>query len=337
MGNCAARLQLIYNLPMARTHKYAACLAVAFLACSPCWAFQASGVDTAVSTGQTILPKADIRVDTALVLVPAQVTNFLGTPVTDLHKEDFRVFEDGVEQPITNFSREDAPLSIGLLYDISGSMRNKIKKSAEAAAAFFKTSNPEDEFFLVEFSDRPKLTVPFTSDPDEVYQRIAHVKPFGRTALLDAIRMAMGEMKHARNTRKALVIVSDGGDNRSRHTEREIKNAMLESDLQVYAMGIFDSEDTPKHSTEEQNGPKLLQELADQSGGREYPVTSLNDLPSISARIGNQLRNQYLLGYSPANPERDGKYRVIKLTVTPQTEIPDMRVYYRHGYYSPGL
>ncbi len=331
---------------MARTDQYAACLAVAFVACSPCWAFQASGVDTAVSilprfrpavsTGQTIFPKADIRVDSALVLVPAQVTNVLGTPITNLHKEDFRVFEDGVEQPITNFSREDAPLSIGLLFDISGSMRNKIKKATEAAEAFFKTSNPQDEFFLVEFSDRPKLTVPFTSDASEVYDRIAHAKPFGRTALLDAIRMGMGEMKHAQNTRKALVIVSDGGDNRSRHTEREIKNAMLESDLQVYAMGIFDPGDTLKHSLEEQNGPKLLEELADQTGGREYPVVSLNDLPSISARIGNQLRNQYLLGYSPLKTERDGKYRVINVRVTPRPERRDLRVYYRHGYYSPG-
>ncbi len=364
MGNCAAGLRLGYNLPMARTDRLgdtrpmsdnprsAACLAVAcfsliFWACSPGWAFQASGVDTsisvlprfrpAVSTGQTIFPKADIRVDSALVLVPAQVTNVLGTPVTDLHKENFQVFEDGVEQPITNFSREDAPLSIGLLFDISGSMRNKIKKATEAAAAFFKTSNPEDEFFLIEFSDRPKLTVPFTSDPDEVYDRIAHAKPFGRTALLDAIYMAMAEMKHAQNTRKALVIVSDGGDNRSRHTEREIKNAMLEWDLQVYAMGIFDSDDSSKRSPEEQNGPRLLTELADQSGGREYPVVSLNDLPAISARIGNQLRNQYLLGYSPLKTERDGKYRIINVKVTPQAEIPNLRVYYRHGYYSPGL
>jgi len=332
---------------MSSAQRYGQCLAVAVLACSPCWAFQESGADSAVSilprlrpsvsTGQNILPKADIRVDTALVLVPAQVTNVFGTPITDLRKQDFKVFEDGVEQPITNFSFEDAPLSIGLLFDISGSMRNKIKKSTEAAAAFFKTSNREDEFFLIEFGDRPKLTVPFTSDPDEVYDRIAHTKPFGRTSLLDAIHMAMVEMKHARNLRKALVIVSDGGDNRSRHTEREIKNAMLESDVQVYAMGIFDPGDTPKQSAEEQRGPRLLEELADQSGGREYPVTSLDDLPSISARIGNQLRNQYLLGYSPANPERDGKYRIIKLTVTPPSEIPDMRVYYRHGYYSPGL
>jgi Ca-activated chloride channel family protein len=333
---------------MARTDlTNAACLAVAILACSPCWAFQAPGVDTAVSilprlrpaisSGQAIFPKADIRVDSSLVLVPAQVTNVIGTPITDLHKEDFKVFEDGVEQPITNFSLEDAPLSIGLLFDNSGSMRNKIKKATEAAAAFFKTANPQDEFFLVEFSDRPKLTVPFTFGPDEVYDRIAHAKPFGRTSLLDAIHMAMGEMKHALNARKALIIVSDGGDNRSRHTAREIKSAILESDLEVYAMGIFDPDDMPKHSLEEQNGPQLLEDLADQSGGREYPVTRLDDLPSISARIGNQLRNQYLLGYTPTNSERDGKYRIINVRVTSQAEIPDLRVYYRHGYYSPGL
>ena len=330
---------------MARIPSYAACLAVAFLAYSPCWAFQAPGVNTAVSilprfrpaltTGQTIFPKADIRIDSALVLVPAQVTNFLGVPITDLHKEDFQVFEDGVEQPITNFSMEDAPLSIGMLFDISGSMRNKIKKSTEAAEAFFKTANPQDEFFLIEFSDRPKLTVPFTSDPNEVYDRIAHAKPFGRTSLLDAIHMAMAEMKHARNLRKALVIISDGGDNRSRHTEREIKNAMLEADVQVYAMGIFDP-DASKHSLEEENGPQLLNDLAEETGGREYPVDNLEDLPSISARIGNQLRNQYLLGYTPTNSDRDGKYRMIQLKVTPRLAVRNLRVYYRRGYYSPG-
>ena len=331
---------------MARTDQYAACLAVAILACSPCWAFQASGAETAVSiiphlrpavsTGQILFPKADIRVDSSLVLVPTQVTNDLGTPITGLEKQDFKVFEDGVEQPITNFSQDDAPLSIGILFDISGSMRSKIHKSTEAAAEFFKTANPQDEFFLIEFSERPKLEVPFTSDTDEIYQRIAHARPFGRTALLDAIHMAMDAMKHAHNNRKALVIVSDGGDNRSRHTAREIKEAMLESDLQVYAMGIFDLAGMAKLSVEERNGPKLLRELADESGGREYTVSSLDDLPSISARIGNQLHNQYLLGYSPANTTRDGKYRMIQVRVTPQAKIPDLRIYYRHGYYSPG-
>jgi Ca-activated chloride channel family protein len=147
----------------------------------------------------------------------------------------------------------------------------------------------------------------------------------------------MGQMKHARNTRKALVIVSDGGDNRSRHSEREIKNAMLEADVQVYAMGIFDPEVGPKRSIEEQNGPKLLEELADLTGGREYPIATLDDLPSIAARIGNQLRNQYLLGYSPVNRERDGKYRTIHLAISRTRELLNLRVYYRHGYYAPAL
>ena len=332
---------------MARTDKYAARLAVALLACSPGWAFQASGIDTAVSilprlrpavsTSQTLLPKPDIRVDSSLVLVPAQVTNVLGAPVTDLRKQDFQVFEDGVEQPISDFSREDAPLSVGFLFDISGSMRDKIKKATEAADAFFKTSNPQDEFFLIEFSDRPKLKVPFTSDPNDIYDEISRARPFGRTALLDAIHLGMVTMKQARNSRKALVIVSDGGDNRSRHSEREIKNEVLESDLQVYAMGIFDLDGTSKLSSEERNGPKLLTDLADESGGREYPVASLNDLPAISARIGNQLRNQYLLGYSPLNGARDGKYRIIQVRVSRQADAPNLRVYYRHGYYSPGF
>lgn len=336
---------------MARIDLFAACLPLAacfaIAAYSPVQAFQASSPDVAVavassfrpasSNARSAFPTSDLRVDSALVLVPTQVTNVYGSPVTTLRKEDFKVLEDGIEQPITNFSQEDAPLSIGILFDISGSMRNKIKKSTEAAAAFFKTSNREDEFFLIEFSERPKLTVPFTSDTNEIYDRIAHAKPFGRTALLDAIHLAMVEMKHARNNRKALVIVSDGGDNRSRHSEREIKNAMLESDLQMYAMGIFDpAEDASKQSAEERRGPKLLEELADESGGHEYPVASLNDLPSISARIGNELRNEYLIGYSPLNGDHDGKYRMIQVRVKAQAEIPDLRVYFRHGYYSPG-
>jgi Ca-activated chloride channel homolog len=331
---------------MARTDLYGVRLAVLALACYPCWAFQASSGQTAISIlprfrpvasiEQSSLPKPDIRVDSSLVLVPAQVTNEVGTPVTDLRKIDFHVFEDGVEQAITDFSQEDAPVSVGLLFDISGSMRNKIKNATEAAGAFFKTSNPQDEFFLIEFSDRPKLKVPFTSDPAEVYDEIARTRPFGRTSLLDAIHLAMVTMKQARNSRKALVIVSDGGDNRSRHTEREIKSEMLESDLQVYAMGIFDPADV-RHSVEERNGPQLLTELADETGGREYPVASLNDLPVISTRIGNQLRSQYLLGYSPLNAARDGKYRVIKVRLSSQAKTSDLRVYYRHGYYSPGF
>lgn len=279
---------------------------------------------------------ARLRVDSSLVLVPVHVTTPLGATVPDLKKTDFRVFENNVEQAITHFAKDDAPVSIGLLFDASASMRDKLHKSSEAVAAFFKTANPGDEFFLVQFNDRPKLAIPFTFDADELYQQVAHTRTMGRTSLLDAIHLAIQHMKKAANERKALVIVSDGGDNCSRYTVSQIKNALVESEVQLYAMGIFDPEDSPKkRPREEINGPKLLDELADLSGGRHYPVQDMNDLPAISERIGLELRNQYILGYSPSNLERDGKYRAIQLRLNPPEGMPPLRVQYRKGYFAP--
>jgi len=280
-------------------------------------------------------PRADLRVDVPLIQIPVHVTTPAGTNVTDLRKENFRVFEDGVEQPITNFAMEDAPLSIGMVFDSSGSMHTKIGKSAEAAASFFKIANPEDEFFLVEFNDRPKLSVPFTQDSLEVYNRIARVRTGGRTSLLDAIHLALAQMKHAHNLRKAIVIFSDGGDNRSRYTEREVKEAMAESDVQVYAMGIFDLVDSHKLSREEQRGPQLLTDLAEETGGKHYPVEHLDELPEVCNRIGNELRNQYLLGYLSANAARDGRYRHVKVVLANTASRPQLKPYYRLGYYAP--
>ena len=285
-------------------------------------------------TGHAVEMQADLRVDVPLVLIPVQVTTTLGVSVAGLKQEDFRLFEDGEEQTITHFAQEDAPLSIGLVFDSSSSMRNKLRKSMEAAAAFFRTANSEDEFFLVEFNERAKLAVPFTRDSDEIYKRIVHAWPFGRTSLLDAIHLGLVQMKKARHPRKAIVILSDGGDNCSRFSEREIKDAVRESDVQVYAMGIFDPEDAPKRTPEERNGPHLLDQLAEATGGSTYPVRNLNDLPAVCARIGSELRNQYLLGYSPARPARDGKYRQIKVTVVPPANTPELRANYRQGYYA---
>jgi Ca-activated chloride channel homolog len=280
-------------------------------------------------------PHADLRVDVPLILIPVHVTTPLGTSVTDLRQENFRVFEDGVEQPITSFAKEDAPLSIGLVFDSSGSMHTKIHKSSEAASVFFKIANPEDEFFLVEFNDRPKLSVPFTRDSDEIYHRIAHIRAAGRTSLLDAIHMALAQMKHAQNLRKAIIIFSDGGDNRSRFTEREVKEAMLESDVQVYAMGIFDVVDDHKLTREELDGPRLLTELAEETGGKHFPVDHLDDLPKVCDRIGNELRNQYLLGYIPSNAARDGRYRKIRVTLADTQSRPKLKPFFRQGYYAP--
>jgi Ca-activated chloride channel family protein len=311
-----------------------------FVLCSPALAFERevaivprakpkAAADIANS------PRADLRVDVPLVLIPVNVTTPLGSSVTSLTKENFRLFEDGVEQRITHFASEDAPVSIGLLLDTSGSMRNKMKKSLEAAGELFKTASLDDEFFLIEFNERPKLTAPFTRDANDLYKRLVRAKPVGRTSLLDALHLAMAQMKNARNTRKAIVLLSDGGDNHSRHTETEIKKAVHEADVQIYALGIFDAEDSPKRTIEERNGPYLLDDLATHTGGRHLPVGKLNDLPGICARIGAELHNQYLLGYCPANSARDGKYRKVLVTPVAPPNMPPLKAHFRPGYIAP--
>lgn len=275
-----------------------------------------------------------IRVDASLVLIPVHVTTADGASVTDLPKESFRLFEDNVEQRVTYFGTEDAPISIGVLLDTSGSMGNKMRRSTEAVLTFLNTANPQDEFFLIEFNDRPKLTVPFTSNPDVLYRRIKRVHPFGRTSLLDAVHFASIQMKNARNTRKAILIFSDGGDNCSRFTARRVKTDVLESDMQTYAIGIFDDEAKQNRTPEEQNGPSLLEQLSEETGGRHYRVDDLGQLASVAGRIGKDLRNEYVLGYSSANPERDGKYRRVKVNLN-STGEGRLRTYYRRGYYAP--
>ncbi len=279
---------------------------------------------------------ARLRVDSSLVLVPVYVTTPLGVSVPDLKKTDFQIFENNVEQEITHFAKDDAPVSIGVLFDASASMRDKLHKSSEAVAALFKAANPEDEFFLIEFNDRPRLAIPFTFDSEEVSRQIARTRTMGRTSLLDAIHLAIQQMKKAANPRKAIVIVSDGGDNCSRFTVGQIRNALVESEVQLYAMGIFDPEDSSrKRPREEINGPKLLNDLAELSGGRHYPIGDLNDLPRISERIGLELRNEYVIGYSPAHLDRDGKYRAIQLKLNAPQGMPALRVQYRKGYFAP--
>ena len=280
---------------------------------------------------QTSRPPELLRADSSLVVIPTWVTTAAGSSVTSLNKENFRITEDNVEQKIAWFAKDDAPLSIGLLFDTSGSMRNKMDKASESVAAFFKTANTDDEFFLVEFNDRAKLTIPFTPDADAIYSRIARTKPFGRTSLLDSIQVALKHMKKARHSRKAFVIVSDGGDNWSWHTARQIRSALMESDVQLYAMGIFDAE-LSKSPLENRDGPALLEDLAGQTGGRHYPVGNINDLPAIGAKIGADLRNEYLLGYY-AN-SRDGKYHKVKVNLDVPDGMPALRANYRRGYYA---
>ncbi len=280
-------------------------------------------------------PRADLRVDVPLVMIPVHVTTALGASVRGLKKESFRLFDDGVEQTITHFASDDAPLSAGFLLDASGSMRNKMRKSVSAAGEFLKITNPEDEFFLIQFGERPKLAVPLTRDMEQVRMGLVRERPLGRTSLLDAIHLPLSEMRRAHNLRKAIVILSDGGDNHSRYTETEIKEAVREADVQIYAIGIFERNDSPKRPPEERNGPRLLTDLADEAGGKQFPVEKLDELPGICARIGAELRDQYLLCYSPVNASRDGKYRRVKVVLAAQDKMPPLRVRHRVGYYTP--
>jgi VWFA-related protein len=278
---------------------------------------------------------SDIRVNKTLVLINVTVIDPLNRFVTGLEKEHFRLFEDKIEQEITQFSSEDAPISIGLVFDTSGSMGPKLQKSRQAASEFFKTANPEDEFFLVQFNDRPELSVPFTTDTDKIQSVLTFTQSRGRTALLDAVYLAMHEMKKARNPRKALLIISDGGDNCSRYTETEIKNAVREADVQIFAIGIFESLANRGRTPEEASGPGLLNELAEQTGGREYAVENVTELPDIAAKIGIELRNEYILGYTPKNRERDGKYRRVQVKLNQPRGLPPLKAFFRLGYYAP--
>jgi VWFA-related protein len=280
-------------------------------------------------------PRSNIRVDSTLVLIPVTVTDPMNRFVTGLEKENFKLTEDKQPQEITQFSSEDAPLSVGVVFDCSGSMGHKLDKSRQAVAQFFKLANPEDEFFLVQFNDSANLIQPFTRNLEEIQNKLAFTQSKGRTALLDAVYMAVHEMKKGKNPRKALLLISDGGDNSSRYTETEIKNLVKEADVQIYAIGIYESGGARARTPEENSGPALLTEIAEQTGGRQYQVDDLNELPDVAAKIGVELRNQYILGYSPKNLTRDGKYRRVQVRLVQPHGMPLLRPFWKQGYYAP--
>jgi Ca-activated chloride channel family protein len=276
-----------------------------------------------------------IRVQTTLVVAPVTVTDSNNRFVLGLEKSDFQVFEDGEEQVITHFSGEDAPLSVGLLVDTSGSMTMKLDTSRKAAVELLDALNPEDEAFLVGFSDRARLIQAFTSGTERVRNALSGLQSGGLTALLDAINLGLDEMKKARNPRKALIVISDGGDNNSRYTHQEIAGLVRAADVQVYAMGVFEPVLFPGLSKEEVSGPKLMSQISEQTGGRAFGVSDPTQLPSIAERIATELHNEYSLAYSPKRSERDGKYRKIEVRLKARKEFPDLKARWRLGYYAP--
>jgi len=273
-----------------------------------------------------------LKVDVDLVLVPVTITDPMNRLVTGLDKVNFQLFEGNASQEIRTFSAEDAPVSLGVIFDSSGSMSSKMERAKDAVVEFFKTANPQDEFFMITFSDEPEAVSDFTNSVDEIQNKLVFAVPKHRTALLDAIYMGISKMRQAKYAKKALLIISDGGDNHSRYTEGEIKSLVKEADVMIYAIGIYDRYAS---AMEERLGPQLLSDITELTGGRAFTVDNPNDLGDVATKIGVELRNQYVLGYRPNKVVRDGKWRKIKVKLLPPKGLPPLRVYARTGYYAP--
>ena len=286
------------------------------------------------SNTQRIQRGKPLKSEVDITLVNVTVTDPYGRLVTGLEQDNFRVFEDNVEQEVVRFSSEDVPISIGVIFDMSGSMADKIDKSRLAAVQFFRTANPLDEFFLVDFNDRAQLASPFTASVDELQNRLLFTSAHGSTALYDGIYLGLSQMKGAHNTKKALLIISDGGDNHSRYTQSDVRSFVKEADVQIYAIGLYTPGGGP--TVEEQLGPALLNDLTTMTGGRTFAVRQVGELPDIASKISMELRNQYVIGYRPTDRAHDGKWRKIKIKLHPPKGLPPLTVFAKSGYFGPG-
>ena len=285
-----------------------------------------------VATKATNSPGSEIRVDVNLVLVPLTVTDPMNRLVTGLEKENFQVYDSNNLQTIKSFMTEDAPLSIGIIFDLSGSMQTKFLRARKALSEFLRTCNPADEFFVVGFNDRPAVLVDYTSDVEDVEARMVMLHPQNRTALIDAMYLGVNKLRSSKYSRKALLVISDGGDNRSRYTEGELTKIVRESEVQIYSIGIFDAY---APTEEEVNGPTLLHEVCESTGGRLFRVMDMQDLSDIATRISEELRNEYVIGYTPSDKRRDGQWRKLRVKLMEPPGLPPLTVHSREGYYAP--
>jgi len=274
---------------------------------------------------------ASIRVDVNMALVPVTVLDTMGHNVLGLDRQNFRVI-DGVEpRPIVSFGRTDAPVSVGLIFDCSRSMREKFRIARHAPAELYKQLNPDDESFLITVSEAAVLKQDFTSSFSDIQNALLFSNPNGTTSLLDGVYMGLQHLKKAKNPRKALIVVSDGGDNNSRYTIQELTRIAHEADTQIFAICLYDKPQT----AEEADGPALLSNLAQSSGGINYMILNINDMRTAFGKVGVTLHNQYVLGYYPPENAPAGKYRKITVQLLVPSGIPKLHVYSRNGYFVP--
>jgi Ca-activated chloride channel homolog len=274
-----------------------------------------------------------LRADVDLVLVPVVVTDALNRPVLDLKENDFALYENEQRQPIQFFSIEDAPISVGMILDFSKSMTDKFDVERAAVSEFFKNANPQDDYFAIAISDRPTLIADSTQSIDDLQQKLGLAIPAGNTALLDAIYLGVTQMRLARYQRRALLIISDGGDNHSYYNEREIKAIAEEADVLMYSIGIFDNMPVPVFKTiEEKLGKRLLTGITEMTGGRTIAADDRDKVPEIAAAISRELRQQYVLAYRSTHPLHDGKWRKIRVRMIASTGARALHLHYKKGY-----
>jgi Ca-activated chloride channel family protein len=274
-----------------------------------------------------------LKVDVDLVLVNATVTDQLNRYVSGLEQEHFQVWEDKFEQKIEYFSSEDVAMSLGMIFDVSGSMKDKISTSRDAAVTFLKTGNPEDEYFLVEFANRPEIASDFTTDISKLQSKIIFAPAKGMTAMYDAVYVGLEKLKTGNNPKKALLLITDGEDNRSRYTFQNVKDFVKEQDVQIYAIGITDEWNSQLSAGK--TGRAMLEELADLTGGRAFFPDSVYELEDICTKIAIELKNQYVIGFHSTNAAKDGKWRKLRLKVNPPKGIQHLNVRSKAGYYAP--
>ena len=277
--------------------------------------------------------QSSIKIEVDLVLVNATVTDPSNRFVTGLEMDHFQLFEDKVEQKITQFSNEDIATSIGVLFDVSSSMGDKISRAKDAAIAFLKTSNPEDEFFLLTFADKPTLDEEFTNDVSDIQNKLAYKGAKGSTTLYDAVYLGLEKMKQGHNPKKAILLITDGEDTRSRYSLINVRNAVKESDVQIYAIGIVNS--YYSDFAQGRSGRAVLEEMTEVTGGKAYFPNSVYELEDICTKIAIELKNQYVLGYSSTNPAKDGRWRKIKVKLNAPKGLPSLSVRSKTGYFAP--
>lgn len=272
-----------------------------------------------------------LRVDATLITVPVTVADQLSRPVTGLEKESFKVFDAGIEQEITHFSMDDQPAAIALVFDTSASMGQKLARSRSSVRALFRVANEGDEFLLITFDDAPHLAHGLTKDVEEIQNAVSFAASKGNTVLYDAVVLALHELKKSTLERKAVIVISDGGENRSRYQGRETLAMIRESDALIYAIGVYEANGATQ---EEIDGPDTLREITELTGGRT--LTALDsELPDVAGKIGVELRNRYMLGYAPKQFQRDGKYHPVQVKVIPPRGLGKLKPYWRTGYYAP--